>query len=136
MRAGTGLAAFRHRRLDRSGDQGALVRRDQNAGQARLFPLAALPQEATSKLRLIVAGQSHEATVKGGRADSVTADFGSFEIAQPGYQCFALESLNARGQAFGDIDALILDGPAIAGCALQSQVPPQRRLGASGVPGG
>jgi hypothetical protein len=71
-----------------------------------------LPQEATSKLRLTVAGQSHEATAKGAGADSVTADFGAFDIAQPGYQRFTLESLNVQGQPAGDIDALVLDGPA------------------------
>ena len=73
-----------------------------------------LPEDATSKLRLTVAGQSHEATVRGVGADLVAADFGSFEIAQAGYQCFTLESLNETGEPFGDLDALILEGPAIA----------------------
>jgi hypothetical protein len=40
------------------------------------------------------------------------ADFGAFDIAAPGYQRFALESLNSTGQSSGDLDALILDGPA------------------------
>jgi hypothetical protein len=71
-----------------------------------------LPKDATSKLRLTVAGQSHEASVTGGGSELVTARFGSFDIAQTGYQRFALESLNPKGQPFGDLDALILDGPA------------------------
>jgi hypothetical protein len=74
--------------------------------------LLRLPQDATSKLRLTVAGQSHEATVKGTGTDLVTADFGSFEIAQAGYQRFTLESLNTQGQPTGDVEALVLNGPA------------------------
>jgi len=71
-----------------------------------------LPADATSKLRLTIAGQSHEATVKGVEAGPVTADFGSFNIAETGYQRFVLESLNRPGQRCGDIDALVLNGPA------------------------
>jgi hypothetical protein len=74
-----------------------------------------LPEDTASKLRLTVAGQAHEATVKGAGSDLVTADFGSFDIAEAGYQRFTLESLNESGQPFGDLDTLILDGPAIEG---------------------
>lgn len=73
-----------------------------------------LPKDVGSKLKLTVAGQSREVTVKGGGDDSpVTANFGTFNIAKAGYQRFALESLNAKGQPFGDLDALLLDGPAL-----------------------
>lgn len=71
-----------------------------------------LPKDATSKLRLTVAGQSTEATIVGDGANPVTAGFGSFDVSRPGYQRFTLESLNPQGQPFGDLDALILDGPA------------------------
>ena len=71
-----------------------------------------LPKDATSKLRLTVGGQSAEATVAGDGPNLVTAGFGSFEISRPGYQRFTLEPLNPQGQPFGDLDALILDGPA------------------------
>jgi len=71
-----------------------------------------LPTGATSKLRLTVAGRSREATATGAGTPLVAADFGSFDIRQAGYQRFALESLNPQGQPFGDLDALILDGPA------------------------
>ncbi len=71
-----------------------------------------LEQDATSKLRLTVAGQSREATVTGSGEDLVTVPFGSFEIAEAGYQSFTLESLNAPGEPAGDIEALVLDGPA------------------------
>jgi hypothetical protein len=71
-----------------------------------------LPADTTSKLRLTVAGQSHEATAQSTGAEPATVNFGSFDIAQAGYQRFALESLNPPGQPFGDIDALVLSGPA------------------------
>jgi len=71
-----------------------------------------LPADATSKLRLSVARQSREATVKGVEGGPVTADFGSFDITEAGYQRFVLESLNPPGQRCGDIDALVLNGPA------------------------
>ena len=69
-------------------------------------------KDIASKLRLTVAGQSHEAAVQAKDTGSVTADFGAFDIAQAGYQRFTLESLNAPGQPVGDIEALILNGPA------------------------
>jgi hypothetical protein len=70
----------------------------------------------TSRLRLTVAGQSHEASVTGaGEGKAVTADFGRFDIAQTGYCQFRLESLNPSGAPCGDLDALLLDGPAAAG---------------------
>jgi len=73
-----------------------------------------LPTGAESKLKLTVAGQSHEVAMKGQGADvPVTADLGKFKIAKAGYQRFALESLNAKGQSFGDLEALLLDGPAV-----------------------
>jgi len=71
-----------------------------------------LPTDATSRLRLTVAGQSHQASAKGAGSNLVTADFGSFDITETGYQRFTLESLNPQGQPFGDLDALVLDGPA------------------------
>ena len=49
-----------------------------------------LPEGAESKLKLTVAGTSHEATARGAK-ESVTVDFGSFEVAQAGYQRFQLE---------------------------------------------
>lgn len=69
----------------------------------------------SSKLRLTVAGQSHEATVTGESDKPVTANFGSFELATTGYQRFTLESLNPAGQNAGDLKTLILNGPATEG---------------------
>ena len=75
-----------------------------------------LPKDAESKLKLTFAGQSHEVALKGAGDDTpVTADFGRFNITQARYQQFALASLNEKGRPFGDLDALVLDGPAVEG---------------------
>ena len=71
-----------------------------------------LPSSAVSRLRLTVAGQSRVAKVTGAGTNVVTARFGSFDIREPGYQRFALEALNEAGKPFGDLEALVLDGPA------------------------
>ncbi len=71
-----------------------------------------LPKGATSKLRLSVAGLSREARVIGAGTNVVTASFGAFKIENAGYQRFTLESLNPRGEPVGDLEALLLDGPA------------------------
>ena len=64
---------------------------------------------AATKLRLTVAGQAREVTTR-----SALAKFGAFKIAASGYQRFMLESLNGPGHPAGDIEALVLDGPASA----------------------
>jgi hypothetical protein len=48
--------------------------------------------------------------IKGAGTNLVTARFGKFTIKEPGYQRFALESLNQAGTPFGDLSALVLDG--------------------------
>jgi hypothetical protein len=65
-------------------------------GQLDCFVVLRLPADAASKLRLTVAGQSHEVTAESAGADPVTVAFGSFDIPQAGYQRFTLESLNAQ----------------------------------------
>lgn len=75
-----------------------------------------LPPAAESKLELTVSGQSRTVIVTGaGDQQPVTADFGAFEIQQAGYARFSLGALNPRGQPFGDLDALLLEGPAVEG---------------------
>jgi hypothetical protein len=71
-----------------------------------------LPAGAKTRLRLTVAGQSHEALAESSGATSVTVRFKPFDIATPGYQRFALTSLNAPGKPAGDVEMLVLDGPA------------------------
>ncbi len=73
-----------------------------------------LPAGRESRLRLTVAGTSREATALGD-TNSVRVAFGNFPIKTAGYQNFTLESLNAAGTSAGDIEALVLDGPAIRG---------------------
>ena len=67
---------------------------------------------AESRLRLTVAGQSQEAMARGSGSNQVTVLFKAFDIATPGYQRFTLESLNPAGKPAGDIQALVLQGPA------------------------
>lgn len=81
-------------------------------GQLACAVTLKLPANAGSKLRLTVAGKSHEAMAKGAGDEVVKVDFGSFDIAAAGYQKFALESLNADGKSAGDIEALLLSGTA------------------------
>jgi hypothetical protein len=71
-----------------------------------------LPAGAETKFRLTVAGQSREAAVKGSGENLVRVSFEPFELTTPGYQRFALESLNKPGEPIGDLEALILAGPA------------------------
>jgi hypothetical protein len=83
-----------------------------------------LPARSTSQLRLTVAGQSREATATGAGSNVVTVSFGRFQIASGGHQKLALESLNSSGRPSGDLEALILSGPAIA--AAQFNFKPRR----------
>ncbi len=88
----------------------------QQTGELTARVALRLPKDATSKLRLTVGDQSREAIAKGAGDESpVLADFGTFPITKAGYHRFALESLNPKGQPFGDLDALLLDGPALTG---------------------
>ncbi len=86
------------------------------AGKLTAAVVLRLPKDATSKLKLTVAGQAREASATGaGSGQVVTVPFGEFTIAKPGYQSFTLESLNEAAGPLGDIEALVLDGPALAG---------------------
>ena len=67
-----------------------------------------VPKGHTSKFQLAIGDQKHEAVSKG---DSVS--FGEYTISQPGYVHFELSSLNGKHEA-GDIQELMLDGPAVA----------------------
>ena len=74
-----------------------------------------LPAGKETRLRLVIAGKSRDAVAQGKGDDLVKVDFGSFDVPAAGYQRFALESLNAAGQTAGDLQALVLDGPASVG---------------------
>jgi hypothetical protein len=81
-------------------------------GELKCSLILRLPKDAVSKLRLTVADQIKEVSVTGKEGEAVTASFGSFAIKEAGYQRFALESLNEAGKPFGDLETLVLDGPA------------------------
>ena len=83
-----------------------------HAGKLECSLTLRLPDNAESKLRLTIGGQSHEATVKGAGTGPLVVSFGFFDIAAPGYQRFTLESLNEAGRAGGDLDSLLLGGAA------------------------
>ena len=94
-------------------------------GQLKCAVLMRLGRDVTSRLRLTVAGQSHEASATGTDKETVVAaDFGTFDVRRAGYQRFALESLNEPGTPFGDLDALVLSGRAIKGA--QFNLKPRR----------
>jgi len=74
-----------------------------------------LPEGEESKLRLTVAGQAREVTAKGTIDGPVLVRFSPFNLAEPGYQRFTLETLNGKDKSAGEIQALLLDGPAAQG---------------------
>jgi len=100
----------------------------QSPGQLNCSLLLRLPADAETKLRLTAAGKSREAAAKGTGSDSVKVDFGSFDIPAAGYQQFTLESLNAPGQSAGNLQTLLLDGPAAVGAQFNLE---ERRNAAS-----
>ena len=71
-----------------------------------------LPPGATSKLRLTIGSESRETIATADANGAATAKFGAFEIKQAGYMRFELASLNPPKTAAGEINALLLDGPA------------------------
>jgi hypothetical protein len=73
-----------------------------------------LPKDAPTRLRLTVGKQSREVSATG-TGEALTVKFGEYNVAQPGYVRFQLTSLNPAGKSAGDLDALILDGPAMNG---------------------
>ena len=70
-----------------------------------------LPKDTTSKLHLQIAGTSHELSVTG-TGEAQTIVFDDFAIAQAGYVRLELTSLNSAGAPAGDLEMLLLDGPA------------------------
>ena len=83
------------------------------AGELECSIALRLPAGAENELQLTVAGNSRIAKVRGSGTNLVTATFGKFVLPKPGYQSFTLASLNEKGKPVGDLDALILDGPAL-----------------------
>lgn len=76
--------------------------------------LLRLDAAATCRLRLSLDDQAREVEVRGA-AETVTADFGGYTVGKTGHRRFALECLNRRGEPFPELEALVLDGPALEG---------------------
>jgi hypothetical protein len=75
----------------------------------------------TDSASLPFPGNSHDAAATGMGDETVKVDFGSFDLPAAGYQRFTLQSLNAPGQAAGDLEALVLDSPATNGAHFNLQ---------------
>lgn len=84
-----------------------------HAGKLNASIVVRLPAESKSRLELEVAGRRRELAVEG-KAGPLTVDFGEFEITAPGYHSFTLKSLNESGKLAGDVETLVLSGPAVA----------------------
>ncbi|MCY3022226.1 MAG: DUF3472 domain-containing protein [Planctomycetota bacterium] len=90
-----------------------------NAGKLDIAVSLRLPDKAVSGLRLTVAAvgradsSPHTAEAKGSAdAQPQTVAFGTVDIPAPGYYSFTLEGVSKEGRTFGDLDALLLSGPA------------------------
>ncbi len=98
-------------------------------GKATASVVLKLPKGAVSKLRIcfpliIPEGQHRSEDMPAfsgtremdvtGTGEAVAVKFGEFTVQKAGYGQFMLQSLNAAGQPAGDIEALVLDGPATA----------------------
>ncbi|MDB5243516.1 MAG: hypothetical protein JWP57_4141, partial [Spirosoma sp.] len=80
-----------------------------------------LPAGATAAWKLSLTGQNPDeartqnfaltANVAGTGAEQ-TVDFGTVNIAKPGFYRVALEGVEKSGATFGDIKTLVFDGPA------------------------
>ena len=91
------------------------------AGTLNVAVSLRMPAKAVSWLRLTATAQSSGKRlivsgireVEGGaNGGPVTIDFGQVNILAPGYYRFALEGISKSQASFGDVDALLLSGPA------------------------
>lgn len=67
-----------------------------------------LPEGERVEFKLSVAGQERSVQLEGAGQETVTVDFGEFQISEPGYQAFQLSSPDPKGS----VKALWLDGEA------------------------
>ena len=83
-----------------------------NPGKIQCAITLRLDEGAEIPLRLTVAGQTHDSRARGAGTNWVTIDFGSFDIATNGYECFKLETSKNTASPVCNLGSLILDGPA------------------------
>jgi hypothetical protein len=69
---------------------------------------------AASRFRLTISGTAHEFVAQGDGTEPLTISAGKFSIPEAGYEKITLQLLNPPGQPAGEIQALVLDGPAAA----------------------
>lgn len=82
-------------------------------GQLHVRLVLRLPEKAASTLRLTVAKQARTANIRGeGETQPVTADFGTVSLPASGYYRLTLQGVARDGPTFGDLNALLLSGPA------------------------
>lgn len=74
-----------------------------------------LPAGEVTKLRLSAGKQGRDATATGAGTNTVLVNFGRFDFPEAGPCVFTLESLNEKGRPNGDLDCLLLAGPAVQG---------------------
>ncbi len=88
-------------------------------GKIELSLVLRLPKDAVSRLYLDVIPEWPEVyevrtqVTGAGSGEAVTLKLGDFTIARPGYVRFVLKSQNAVGLPAGDLEALVLEGPAV-----------------------
>ena len=83
-----------------------------NPGRLDLAVEIRLPETKAVTLRMTVAGRALTASVFGQSGETVTVSFDPVYIASPGYCRFALQGVQKVGKTFGDVQTLVLFGPA------------------------
>ncbi len=85
----------------------------QTTGAVAAKVMLRVPEGGESRLQLSIGKTSREIKVKGlGSGTTIKAEFGEFEIPDVGYEKIELKSLNSEGHSAGDIESLVLEGPA------------------------
>ncbi len=88
-----------------------------NAGEVSVKVDLQLPDAREYRFRLTIDSQAREVTLTGGNEAKSVADFGTFVIANVGYQAIVLESLSDAGVgepegSLGIVQSLQITGPA------------------------
>ncbi len=82
-------------------------------GNLEIALMLHLPPDISSRMKLTVAKKSFFAVAKGtAGTEPITVSFGTVPISQPGYYAFTLTGLSKTGATFGDLQNLLLSGPA------------------------
>jgi hypothetical protein len=86
------------------------------AGEVTAKVFIRLEKNTESRLKLSIGATSREVKLDGkGPGTAVEANFGRFSVPNAGHHKIELQSLNPAGQPTGDIESLVLDGPATDG---------------------